>query len=388
MGILTGATVTTPQALATSMRRVAADGGPGPWRQVLQILGLTLGGRGLGMKDYYAYDLWRASARGLRRDLVPERRRSRFNNALRMPGHGPGNAAIEDKLATEALLTAAGLPAVRTLAAYLPCGREPPAHVLPLRDRTALATWFKSDGPLPVFGKPTGASFSRGSAVLSGRDAATGALLLPGGRQVATAALLDEIAADWSTGYLFQPLHRPAAALRPHTASAMSSLRLTTLLTAEGPALWYAVLFLPRPGAIQDRSSHLWALVDPASGRIARLRDIHHPGRPDLTPADGGPASLIGLTLPYWREAKAAALAAHALFPGHGILGWDLFLTDDGALLNEVNGNPGVPYQQVALDGLQGPAMAPLYARALAHARAVNGTDRGAGAKGESRWAT
>ena len=40
----------------------------------------------------------------------------------------------------------------------------------------------------------------------------------------------------------------------------------------------------------------------------------------------------------------------HQCFPGHGIVGWDVFLTDQGALLNEANVTPG---QILRLEGFR-----------------------------------
>lgn len=78
------------------------------------------------------------------------------------------------------------------------------------------------------------------------------------------------------------------------------------------------------------------------------------------------------MDLRHWDQALAACVAGHESFPGHGILGWDVFLTDEGALLNEVNANPGHVYQVAAQRGMMNPDKAPLHARALAHVQTVN----------------
>ena len=77
--------------------------------------------------------------------------------------------------------------------------------------------------------------------------------------------------------------------------------------------------------------------------------------------------------MPDWDRAVDICRQAHDSFPGNGCIGWDVFLTEQGALLNEANGNPGHLYQVAAQRPLLNPDMRPGYDRALAFARRHGG---------------
>lgn len=362
--------------IGTALTGVMRQGGPGAYHQVWQILKLRFSGRGLAMKEYYDFGLWRpAEGPALRRELLAGSRFHKFNFALEMPGKGPPTAAVQDKLATEAILLAAGLPAVRTRAAFAPDGAEVPPHVTALRDRAAVVAYLGAPGPLPVFGKPRRDTFARGAAGITAVAPDGQSVTFLSGHVVPVWELAVEIAADWSSGYLFQPMLRMAGELLPHIGPAMASARITTLLTDRGVEPWYAVLRLPAKKAMHDGDAlgtRVWALIDLASGEVGPLRDLKDPVAPAVTHWLDAKRPLTGLCLPHWKAAMDAAMAAHGQFRGHGILGWDIFLTDDGPLISEGNANPGPVYQPAAARGILNPEMQPLYDRALAFAKAVN----------------
>ncbi len=155
----------------------------------------------------------------------------------------------------------------------------------------------------------------------------------------------------------------------------MASVRIVTLQTATGVEPFYAVLRIPAKRAMHDGDAfgtRIWGLIDLASGTITKLRNLRDPVTADVTHWLNPDEPLLGFTMPHWQAAMKAVIAAHALYPGHGLIGWDVFLTDQGALINEANGRPGHVYQAAAARGLRNADMEPIYARALAHAQAVN----------------
>jgi hypothetical protein len=358
--------------LPAALTKVIAEGGPGAWRQAWQIATLALFRRGFGVQDYYDFALWRpAEGRVLRRELVPAARYKQFNHALRLQGVGPSDEAIDDKLATEALLLGAGLPAVRSIAAFAPDGTDLPGHVRRLATAAEVAAFLAAPGVLPMFGKPRADSFARGAAAIVAADGAS--VTFQSGQKAPVAALAAEIVADYPAGYLFQPFHQCAAGLRDHVGPAMASLRVATLRSDRGVEPWYGVLRVPAKRAMHDgdaRSQRVWALVDLNTGTVGPLRDLKDAMAAPVTHWMDRERPLTGLVLPHWQAALEVSVAAHALYPGHGLLGWDLFLTDGGVLISETNANPGPVYQPAARRGMLNPDMAPMYARALAWARA------------------
>ena len=362
-----------------AIQDLAAKGGPGPFRQAFSLLVLSAGRRKVRPEEYYTYALWRADRGGaFLKDFLPNRKIRKFNDSLKMPGRGLADDLINDKVGTEALLAARGLPVTRTRALYLSGPDANPAG-LPdlrvLRTPADIEALLSDPSNYPVFGKPRADSFARGAAVLDGLTD-DGKVRFLDGRTAPVAGLAAEIVGDWAQGYMFQPFYRSAAALRGHVGQAMASVRIVTLQTDRGIEPWYAVIRLPAKTAMHDGDAdgtRIWGLIDIADGRIVKLRNLRDPQTPDLTHGNDPETPFLGVTLPDWHRAIDICRAGHESFPGHGIIGWDVFLTDEGALLNEANSNPGHVYQAAAQRALLNPDMRPAYDRALAFARKHGG---------------
>ena len=396
MGYLSASAEAGKFDLMAAVQHLQANGGPNGFRQAVHLLRHRFGSSGASYEEYFTYALWRADrGRAFLDEFLPGSRVKAFNAALAMPSRGVPTEVIADKLHTEAILLARGLPVTRTTAAFLPQGATDPAlsdpalsdpalsdpalsggalPLRPLHSAADIAAFLSDPANLPVFGKPRSDSFARGAAAIAEKASATVVRFLNGTTAPAT-ALAAEIAADWSTGYLFQPFYQCHADLRRHVGPAMASVRIVTLLTDRGVEPWYAVIRVPAKTAMHDggaADARIWGLIDLATGTITKIRNLRDPMTADVTHWLDPDTPLAGFTLPHWPQAMAAALAGHDSFPGHGIIGWDVFLTDAGALLNEANANPGHVYQVAAGRGLMNPDLAPAYARALAFAAQVN----------------
>jgi Sugar-transfer associated ATP-grasp len=360
-----------------AIQALAATGGPGPLSQALSLLRLAYGRHKIRPEEYFTYALWRADrGRKFLEQFLPNRRTKDFNDSLKMPARGVADDVINDKIATEAILTARGLPVAATRALYL--GNSTPADLPGLRllRSTGDITAFLSDpANLPAFGKPRADSFARGAAVIEGH-AAPGTLRFLTGQQVPIAALAAEIVQDWAQGYMVQPFYQCEASLRRHVGPAMASVRVVTLLTDRGAEPWYAVIRLPAKSAMHDGDAddlRIWGLIDLGTGQITKLRNLRDPQSPDLTHGNDPDAPFLGFRLPDWDTALDICCKAHDSFPGNGCIGWDVFLTAEGALLNEANSNPGHLYQVAAQRPLLNPDMRPTYDRALTFARRHGG---------------
>ncbi len=365
--------------LVRAMQDLAAQGGPSPLRQIARMAALRLTGHRFRTEEFFTYALWQPD-RGRRflRDFLSNTRVTAFNAALNMPDRGLGDEVMKDKLATEALLAARGLPVTETRALYRPDGASVPAGLPRLRtlgSAAEIAGYLSDARHLPLFGKPRASQFALGAVAID-RLAGPGMVHFLSGLDVPLKALADEIVTDWPEGYLFQPFYQAAADLRRHSGAAMASIRIVTLWTDQGVEPWYAVIRLPARTAMHDgdaTDARIWGLIDPGSGRILRLRNFRDPLGPDLTHALDASQPFLGQVLPHWADAVAICQAAHQAFPGNGIIGWDVFLTDAGALLNEANANPGHVYQIAAQRPLLNPDLRPGYDRALAFARRHGG---------------
>lgn len=248
-------------------------------------------------------------------------------------------------------------------------------HLLSLRSLAALQGFLADPANLPVFGKPRSDSFARGAAMIAGL-AGPGEVRFLTGRTVPIPGLVAEIAAGWPEGCLFQPFYRSAPELQAHVGAAMASLRILTLWTDRGVEPWYAVIRLPAKTAMHDGDAddeRIWGLIDLDSGKVIKLRSLRDPHAGGLTHGNDPQVPLLGVTLPHCAKAVDMCRTAHESFPGQGVIGWGVFLTETGALLNEANDNPGHLYQVAARRPLLNPEMRPAYDRARAFARRHGG---------------
>lgn len=378
MGYLTATAEAGAYDLPAAMQELASHGGPGQLRQIVSLLALSFGRYKVRPEEYFTFSLWRKDrGRSFLRDFVSNRRMRAFNNSLHMPDLGLETHVLNDKLQTELRLMSRGLPVTRTQAVFAPGAAGVPEHpgLKVLRSAAEIEDYLGDAGHFPVFGKPRGDSFARGAAAIEGLSG-PGQLRFLSGEDVPVQGLAGEIARDWPGGYLFQPFYQLDPGLRAHAGGAMASVRIVTLWTEAGIEPWYAVIRLPAKTAMHDGDAigeRIWGLIDVASGEVTRLRSLRDPHAGDLTHGNNPDLPFLGFRLPHWDQAIRITRAGHESFPGHGIIGWDVFLTPEGALLNEANASPGHVYQAAAQRPLLNPDMRPTYARALAWARRHGG---------------
>jgi hypothetical protein len=165
-----------------------------------------------------------------------------------------------------------------------------------------------------------------------------------GGRTVETAVLAAEVAAHYPDGWLIQELLRQPQDIEALIGPAIGTVRLVTLWEASGPEVLYSVWRHPAPGTWVDAAIHGapntgCALDGEGTVIRAQLGDLfsgkaitHSLINPDLP--------LVGKRLEQWAEIAAIGRAAHRLFPGHALIGWDFAMTVRGPVIGEVNHSP------------------------------------------------
>jgi hypothetical protein len=138
--------------------------------------------------------------------------------------------------------------------------------------------------------------------------------------------------------------------------NALPTVRIVTMLDEAGePEVVSATArFASVPGALVDnmKAGGLLAAVDLESGALGLACKGYGGGDHEVHPVTG--AVIKDRLLPGWDAAKALAVEAHRTgFPEYVVIGWDIALTPDGALLIEGNGKPGVLMpQRAARQGL------------------------------------
>lgn len=358
--------------IKAKMLRVMGVGGPGPYRQLLQAYWLRFGGAGIGLSEYYAQGFWRKDMDPeYRKYYLPAKKYADYNNALKIPVDGPSDDVTLDKLASEALFRSNGIACAETRAVF---GEAPQGTAaVELGDQKDIEAYLSDPAHMPLFSKPRKDSLARAAVAIASVSEDKSAIMFTNGIEAPITDLAAEIVEDWSDGYLFQRLYSPHRTLLPHTGKAMTTFRIATLRTAQGIEPFYGVYRLPSATAMHDggsRNRRAWATIDVETCKVIRLRPYARPEEPDLTHWLDPTTPFLGVTLPFGHEAIDLVRKAHDLFPANGILGWDVFLTDDGPLIGEVNAQPMHFIQASAGVGLYHPSMHRIYERALAYAKA------------------
>jgi hypothetical protein len=322
------------------LQRASKAAGVSPIAITVDILRRALGPASLTPLSYFDFRLYRRDLQQVERDaFIGEAAIGRINAALRPSDKRSLAGLINSKLLTELVLRGAGLPVSRTIA-LAKYGRG----VLPypiLSGPAAIEDFLRTRRPQPIFGKPNASSLGIGAASFLGIEGDD--LILGDGSRARVRQLAEEIARDYPDGYLFQELLVPHPELARLIGPVIGTLRILSLWLRDGPSPLFSMLKMPGPGAMVDGSlsgKNAAGFVDPQSGRIIRAQLLSAPIGVDLIQNHVTGAVLPGAILPDYDRALALANAAHLLFPHHGVLGFDVMLTDRGPVINEINLSP------------------------------------------------
>jgi hypothetical protein len=312
--------------------------------------GLSQGPGKLSINDYVKYRLFDKSFYGDadRKAFLGQR----TNHALMLQVNYRHDwfALLNNKVAFQGYMAGYGLPVIATTGLYAP-GFAGSGNVRLLADRAAVTAFLLTPDLYPMFGKPVEGAQSLGSLALAACDAKAGTVTAVGGDVLAADAVAEAIAANFPDGFMFQPLHGSPADLAKSIGPRLSTVRVLTLLTDDGPQVLKAVWKIPAAGNIADnywRPGNLLAALDADSGAVRSVScGIGVDYRAVTQHSDTG-AELIGLVVPGWEAVRGCALeGARALKP-FALLGWDIGLTEGGAVIVEANEAPDLTLVQVA----------------------------------------
>lgn len=291
----------------------------------------------LSADEYFLQGAWRGNGEE-RSAYVGGTSNQRLNRSLTTVGPDDQTLLMTDKYLTGLVLKASGFPVPDLKAVYaaFACFGATPT----LRSAEALASWLDT-AELPAFAKPVDGTMSLGSVPLI--PAGPGELDI-GARPVPVQALAQEVARQFPRGWLIQEQLRQPAEIEALIGPGIGTVRLVTLWEAEGPEVLYAVWRHPAPGTWVDAAifgkPNVGCALD-AEGRVimARLGDLFT-GKDITTSLVTPDLALTGYQLPQWQEIVSIGRAAHRLFPGHALIGWDFAMTGRGPVISEVNANP------------------------------------------------
>lgn len=156
--------------------------------------------------------------------------------------------------------------------------------------------------------------------------------------------------ADSSGGkeWLLQPALANHPQIADLTPGPLVGVRIMTARDPRGACEAFAAI-LKMPVGRQVLNNHgIGSAIDLENGSLGKAFPYRplHPGF-DRHPNTG--ARIVGRHLPEWKKLVRLVLAAHALFPGTRLLGWDVALTPEGPVLLETNAGWDVTMPQIAL---------------------------------------
>ena len=158
--------------------------------------------------------------------------------------------------------------------------------------------------------------------------------------------------------YLVQPRLANHPALDDISNGALATVRLLTCRNEQGvPEATNAAFRMAIGNSVVDNfhQGGLATAVDLRTGVIGIASDIGI--RPDVGWRDTHPVSgarFAGRTLPHWAEVVSLAVKAHEAFPQRVVVGWDVAMLADGAMIIEGNGKPDLDIHQRAERGPAG----------------------------------
>ncbi len=309
--------------------------GTSVWAQRFQMLWLGLH-HGLDPESYYRFWLFRTERRRRAHKYIQQHEAGLLYRVLAVRDALDDFHLTEDKRLFEQWCRRHAIPSVHTVAEF----------------ENGAAAGAASFATLPgrdLFSKPVD-GFG-GTGAQRWRYASSGTWYGTDGQVYDRTTLRDALAAQSRGGAIvLQVCLENDPRLGHLTTGALCTARIVTIRAPEGePELVCAVFRMATGGNSTDNFSGagIAAPIDLGNGRLGaavcsdpRLviaRVARHP--------DTG-AAIEGTSLPWWREAEALALRAHAKLRAMACVGWDVALTGAGPILVEANWAPGARLAQ------------------------------------------
>jgi hypothetical protein len=306
------------EGMMSAIARMAEAAGVPPTRLMTDFATLAIGPGRVDFADYERLRLYDDAFWGHadRRAIVGVRRGHELAMAINF--RHDCFALATDRLASNAYLSAHGLPTAPILAIFRP-GLATPGRSL-IRTRDELRAFLEGQTEQPLTARPVEGGAAR-LLFAAGGDAAGD-----------IARLLDEVRDAGETSWLFQP-H-----LAPHPDAAGDGQRLATvrLLTVNGLHGPIALRAFWRLGGRDD----IVASLDLETGAVLTVFPAQSPHRAQTAPS--------GFAAPDWRRLKATAVEGARLMGQFGLLGWDIAPTTDGPVIEGLDPTPDLDLHQLA----------------------------------------
>ena len=259
-------------------------------------------------------------------------------------------AMATEKLPFYAVMGAYGLPTIRQKAVYHPRVRLPGLNSIPNKDE--LAAWLRNPANYPCFGKPVNGSLSLGTVAIDAYEPDTDKLVLKSGRKVDVWPLVEEIRAHYrGEGYMFQERLLPHPEMAALTGDRIGTIRVYTIWTDNGPEVHRVCWKVPAGANMADnfwRKGNMLAALDEATGEVKRVIRGTGPSQQEIETHPDTGARLVGAKIPQWKDILDLSIWGARVLNEIPLIGWDIAMTDRGAVLVEANNTPDFRLVQMA----------------------------------------
>jgi hypothetical protein len=339
----------TKQSVDASLLKIVAATKSSPLSVMRDYVGLAFKPGKISFKDYTELRLFDRVFWGEedRSTVAGQRRSMEIWSALNYRQDWWG--LIENKIATCSYLAAYGMPTTPMLAVY--CDNLKTGATNIASDEWHLRDILVDEASYPMFGKPIEALRSLGSIGLQRYLPQSESLETCDGRLLPLGEFISLLRKHYATGYIFQKLMSPHAAIRALCGNRLATVRVVTLANEAGPKVFRACWKIPAGVNTADnywRKGNLLAQIDIAQGQVLRVLSgkgldlVQHDHHPD----SGAP--LIGFRLPHWQRVLDTAIEAARLMQHVPLIGWDIAVVDEGPVIIEMNQCPDFVTAQLA----------------------------------------
>jgi Sugar-transfer associated ATP-grasp len=339
----------TKHRIDSTLLRIVAANKTSPLKIMRDYVALAFGPGKISFKDYSQLRLFDSEfwAGADRRIVAGQQLSAVIHQTINYRHDWWG--LLDNKIAACSYLSAYGLPIIPILAVYCESLRTGGVNVA--SDEQQLHSILTDNANYPMFGKPAEGLQSFGTIGLQRYLPLQKSIETNSGRIVPLGEFIDQIRTHYPTGYLFQKLVSPNAAIRALCGDRLATVRVVTLTTETGPKVFRACWKIPAGENAADnywRKGNLLAKIDIAQGQVARVLSgtgldlVHYERHPDTD------APLIGFKIPHWRRMLDTVVEAARLMQHVPLIGWDVAALDDGPVIVEMNERPDFLLPQLA----------------------------------------
>jgi len=334
---------------AGAVRRIQSETSASPLEVMLDLIRLARGPGRIQLTDYirlrlFDRDLWQEKDRN---EVVGEKQNRLIADLLNDDREWV--AVLRNKVAAAAYLGAYGLPVVPTIALWQRgAAARLSGHVL--ADEADLVSFLRNEARYPLFGKPIDGLQSLGAVALEKLSGDKQSIAISTGGRISVETLANQIAKEFEE-FIFQPRLSPHPDIAPLSAGHLATVRLLTLNMGDGARVLRACMKL---NAAENAADNYWcpgnllAQIDMASGALVAATtglgfDLQ---TTEYHPDTGVP--IPGVRIPLWTDIVNLGVAGAEVMRHVPLIGWDIGISAQGAVIVEMNETPDFLLPQLA----------------------------------------